>query len=124
MSQTCAELSHLVDIVYALALKEVEAVEVLIVVWEEKLTVRLLDRDDRLEDRTLALLDPLTHRVEVCREVAGCREDTLAVLTLALSVELLPPLSHEVKLRLEVSENLNLLAGLSIESLTGSSILC
>ena len=122
MSQTCTELSHLVHLVNTLALEEVQTVEVLIVVREEQLLVRSLYADNSLEDRALALLNPLTHRVKVGSEVASCWEDTLLVLTLALTIELLPPLSEVVKLRLEVADDLNLLASLSIESLTCSCI--
>ena len=122
MSQTCTELSHLVNLINTLALEEVQTVEVLIVVWEEQLLVRSLNADNSLEDRALALLNPLTHRVKVGSEVASCWEDTLLVLTLALTIELLPPLSKVVKLWLEVAYNLNLLASLSVESLTCSCI--
>ena len=122
MSQTGAELSHLVHLVYTLALEEVQAVEVLIVVREEQLLVRSLNADDGLEDRALALLNPLTHRVEVGSEVAGSREDTLLVLALALAIELLPPLSEVVQLRLEVAYDLDLLASLCVECLTCGSI--
>ncbi len=123
MSQTCAELSHLVDLIDALALEEVEAVEVLVVVGEEQLAVGLLYRQHGLEDGALALLNPLTHRVQVGGEVAGSGEDTLAILAFALSVELLPPLGDEVQLRLEVGDDLNLLAKLGVEGLTGHGVL-
>ena len=122
MSQTCTELCHLVHLVNTLALEEVQTVEVLIIVREEQLLVRSLYADNSLEDRALALLNPLAHRVKVGSEVASSWEDTLLVLTLALTIELLPPLSKVVKLWLEVAYNLNLLACLSIESLTCSCI--
>ena len=60
--------------------------------------------------------------MEVGSEVASCREDTLAVLTLRFAVELLPPLAHVVKFRLKVYENLNFLASLCVESVAHSSI--
>ena len=60
--------------------------------------------------------------MQVGCEVAGCREDTLVVLTLTLSVELLPPLSDIVELRLEVGDDLNLLASLCVQSLTDSCL--
>ena len=59
--ETCAELSILVNLVDALASKEVKTVEVLLVVWEEKLALWILDRDTCLEDSALAFLNPLTH---------------------------------------------------------------
>ncbi len=123
MSQTSAEFSHLVDIVHTLSLEEVETVQILVVVGEEQLLVGLLHRDDCLEDGTLAVLDPLSHGVQVGREVTSGGEDALVVLALTLSIELLPPLSDVVELRLEVGHNLNLLASLRIECLAHSSIL-
>ena len=89
---------------------------------EEESLLRSLYADNGLEDRTLALLDPLTHRVEVGCEVARSGEDAFSVLTLRLAVELLPPLAHEVELGLEVDKNLDLLACLCIESVTHSSV--
>ena len=61
--------------------------------------------------------------MQVGSEVNAGREDTLQVLTLALAVELLPPLREEVQLRLEVHHNLNLLTAL-VQSVTYGSILC
>ena len=122
MSQASTEFSHLVHLIHTLALQEVQTIEVLIIVREEQLLVRSLYADNSLEDRALALLNPLAHRVKVGSEVASCREDTLLVFTLALTIELLPPLSEVVKFRLEVANDLNLLASLCIERLTSSSI--
>ena len=70
MSQTCTELSHLVDLVDALACKEVEAVEIFLIVGEEHLVVCLLNAQYGLEYGTFSLLYPLTHGVEVGGEVA------------------------------------------------------
>jgi lysyl-tRNA synthetase, class II len=71
----------------------------------------------------ITFLNPLTHRVKVGSEVARCRENTLTILTLALTVELLPPFAHEVELWLIVNQDFNLLASLCIESVTCSCIL-
>ena len=90
--------------------------------WEEHCLLRCLDADNCLEDSALAFLNPLTHRVEVGSKVARCREDALAVLTLRLAVELLPPLAHEVELRLIVYKDLDLLASLCIESVANGSV--
>ena len=60
--------------------------------------------------------------MEVSREVNGSSEDALAILAFALAVKLFPPLVHVVKLRLEVDENLNLLAFL-VECIAHCSIL-
>ena len=62
--------------------------------------------------------------MQVSSEIAAGREDSLVVLTLTLAVELLPPLCDVMELRLEVGDNLDLLSGLSVKSLTHSSIAC
>ena len=61
--------------------------------------------------------------MEVGCEVARCGEDSLSVLALAFAVELLPPLAHEVELRLVVYHNLNLLACFGIQGIAHSCIL-
>ena len=76
-----------------------------------------------LPDGALALLDPLSHGVEVGREVARRGEDALMILALALSIELLPPLGHEMELRLEVGHDLDLLARLLVERVAHGCIL-
>ena len=73
------EFCHLVHFVYAFAGEEIESVEVLFVHRNEYFLVSLLDRDNSLEDGTLTVLDPLTHGVQISREINGCREDTLMV---------------------------------------------
>ena len=60
----------------------------------------LADRNDRLEQRALAVLDILAHRVQVGRQRDAGREDALALLALALAVELFPPLVDILQLRL------------------------
>ena len=110
MSQTSTKFCILVYLVYTLASQEVKAVKVLCVRWEEKLLLRVLHRDTGLEDSTFAFLNPLTHRVKVGGEVARCWVDTLTILTLRLTEQLLPPLHVVVQLWLIVHENLNLLA--------------
>ena len=82
----------------------------------------MFSQDDGRLFLRLGIMLSTHHRVKVGSEVASCWEDTLQVLTLALTIELLPPLSEVVKLRLEVADDLNLLASLSIESLTCSCI--
>ena len=123
MSQTCAELGHLVYFVNALASEEVQSVEVLLVFGEEHGAVWLLDADDGLEDRAFAFLYPLSHGVEVGGEVARSREDALSVFSLALAVELLPPFAHEVELWLVVDHDLDFLSCLGVESVSHGSIL-
>ena len=61
MSQTSAEFSHLVYFVHTLASQEVQTVQILLVLREQQLLLRLLHREYGLEDGTLAILNPLTH---------------------------------------------------------------
>ena len=68
------------------------------------------DRNDRLEQRAFAVLNILSHRVQVGRQRHAGREDALAVLAFALAVELFPPLVDVLELRLVGAENLDLLA--------------
>ena len=123
MCQTGSEFCHLVHLVNTLACKEVQSVEILFVAWEKQFLVGLLNADHCLEDGALTVLNPLTHRVEVCCEVARCWEYAFLVFAFALTVELLPPFAHEVKFRLEVHHDLNLLAVL-VKTVTNGSILC
>ena len=53
VSEACAQLCHLVDLVHTLALEEVQTVKVLVVVREEELLVRSLYADNSLEDGAL-----------------------------------------------------------------------
>ena len=80
-----------------------------------------VDRNDRLEDRPLALLDPLAHGVEVGGEVDSGGEEAAVVLALALAVELLPPLANVVQLGVEIGQDLDLLAA-AIERLAGGGV--
>ena len=69
------------------------------------LEVRNIDPANRLQELVL------TERVKIGRENNGCRENTLVILALALSVELLPPLAEHKHIRLVADENLG---GLSL----------
>ena len=122
MGQLGAEFGHLVHLVHAFAGQEVEAVEVFFIVGEEHGVAGLLHGDDGFEDAAFALLDPLSHRVEVGGKVHSGGEDAHTVLALTLAVELLPPFVHEVEFRLEVHEDFNLLSG-TIEGVAHGGIL-
>ena len=82
VSQTSTQLCHLVHLVYALASEEVQTVQILLILREEQFLLGFLDADDGFEDGTLAILNPLTHRVQVGSEIDRSGEDTLLVLTL------------------------------------------
>ena len=68
------------------------------------------NRNDRLEQRAFAVLNVLSHRVQVGRQRDAGREDALALLAFALAVELFPPLVDVLQLRLVGAEDLDLLA--------------
>jgi len=111
-----------VDFAHILAGEEVHSVEVLRVALDRNITIGLFDINNSLEESTLALLDHLPERMEICREHCGGREYTLAVLALALTIELLPPLGKECKRRIISCEHLHLLAG-TVEIVANHSIL-
>ena len=123
MCELNTKLCHLVNLVQTLTCEEVQTIEICLVSLNLNLISRLLNRDDGLEECALTLLDILTHRVEIGSEGYRCREDTLAVLTLALAIKLLPPLVDVLQLWLIRAENLNLLARL-VELEACSGILC
>ena len=61
--------------------------------------------------------------MKVSCETYGCREYTLAVLTLGLAVELLPPLAKILKLRIVGDEDLDCLAVLCVKEIPHCGIL-
>ena len=66
--------------------------------------------ENRLEHDPRAVLDKLSHGVQVCSQIHAGREDSFLVLALALAVELLPPLGDIVYRRLIVGQDLHALA--------------
>ena len=95
---------------HVLAGQVVKLVEVLRVRADHHLAVAVLHRHDSLEHCPGAILYELAERVQVCGIDDGSRVDTLAVLALGLSVELLPPFSEILELRIEGNEHLNALS--------------
>ena len=67
---------------------------------------RVLDIDNGFKLIAQALLNVLTQGVQIGGEHNGCREQTAIVLTLALAVQLLPPLAEHLGRRLVGYENL------------------
>ena len=61
-----------------------------------------------LEHDACAVLDKLSHGVEICCKVNGCRENTSLVFSFALTEELFPPLRYIMKARLVVCYDLHL----------------
>ena len=110
VSDNRTQLSHLVHFVDATAGDIVQTVEVSLIARNLHVVVLRSNGNNRLKDRALAFLNPLTHRVKVGRVVDSCRENALVVLTFALAVELFPPFAEVVKFRVIVHEDFNLLA--------------
>ena len=67
---------------------------------------RLVDADYSLHQRSFALLDILSHRVQIRRQGNAGREDTLTLLAFALAVELFPPLGYILQFRIVAGQYL------------------
>ena len=78
-------------------------------------------RNHRLVDGAFALLNPLSHGMQVGREVYGGGEDTFVFFAFGLAVKLFPPFAHVVQLGVEVYENFNLFT-VPVELVAGSGI--
>ena len=90
MGQTSAQFGHLVHVVDTLAGYVVKAVEVVAVGGYHHCAVLLSDGNDRLKDDALAVLNPLSHGVEVGGVVDSRGEYAFVVLALTFTVELFP----------------------------------
>ena len=90
--------------------KEVQAVNVGRIVRDFKRITGVSNINNGFKHGTRAVLNELTERVQVGRENNGCREDTLLILSLTFAIQLLPPFSEEMKFRVIVHKNFNLLA--------------
>ena len=118
-----SKLGHGVAVFHVLAGEVVELVEVLRVASDDNLTVALLDAHNGLEHVSVTVLDELSHRVEVCGEVDGGREYSFQILAFRLAVELLPPLSKVLELRIVGNQDLYLLAKFRIEQVPHRRVL-
>ncbi len=99
----------------------VKAVEVVAVGGYHHCAVLLLDGNDRLEDDALAVLNPLSHGVEVGGVVDSRGEYAFVVLALTFAVELFPPFAEEVEFGMVIYEYLDFLA-VAIEGVAGLGI--
>ena len=91
---------------------------------EEHVRIRGFDRNHGFKDGAFALLNPLSHGVEVGGEVHGSGEDSLSVLSFALAVELFPPFVHEVEFGLIVGEDFDFLSSLIESKSCGCILFC
>ena len=103
-----------------LASQEVQAVNVLRVVGDQKLALGS-EIDHGLAHEALALLDILAHGVQVCGVLQAGGEQALALLALALAVELFPPLGEEAEAGLVAGQHLHLLAAL-VQGVAGGGV--
>ena len=103
MRKLSTQFCHFIDLIYAFACKKVQAVKILIIVWEDDFLLWRRYGDDGLENDALSLLNPLTHRVQVGGEVHGCRIDALPFFSFTLTIELLPPFCKVMEFWMEVN---------------------
>ena len=95
------------DVVHRRTRKEVQPVAVRLVPRNGQLPVGGTQPHDRLEEDPAALLNILPHGVQVCGKLHTGGEQALAVLSLALAVELLPPLRHKPEGWIVAAQNFN-----------------
>ena len=93
-----------------LACQIIQAVQINRLLIDRELAFGFLYIEDGLKENTAAVLNKLTHRMQIGRQINRCREDTLLVFSFALSVQLLPPLRYVVQARLVVCKHLDGLA--------------
>ena len=106
--QDCSVHGALIYEINGLACQIVQSVQIYrLLVYGSRLTLRLLYIQNRLKQDSVAVLDELSHGMQVCGQINRCREDTLLVLSFALSVQLLPPLRYVVQARLIVCKHLD-----------------
>ena len=110
-----------IDKIHGLAGEEVKTVHIFGIVLDRPLDRRLCKLHDRLEQNVRALLHKLTERMQIGGEDRGRREQTLAVLALALAEQLLPPFGHHRILRLIADHHFHRSA-LAQQNVAGSSI--
>ena len=101
--------------------KEVQTVDVCGIVRDFDAVGCVLDIENSLKLIAQTVLDVLTEGVQIGREDNGCREDALLILTLALAVELLPPLADHLSRRLVCREDLGDLT-LSVKDISDSGV--
>ncbi len=116
-----AEFGHFVDLIDAFSGNVIEAVEIVVVGRDQRLVLRRFNGNNGLKYRAFAILDPLSHGVEVGRVVDGSREDAFFVFTLAFAVELFPPFSEVVELGVIVDKDLYLFA-IAIEGIASGGV--
>lgn len=117
MSEASAEFSLLVDFVDTFVLEVVDTVEVFCITRDSEGIGRFLDRNNCFKDCSFAVLNPLSHRVEVSCEIDSGGENTFTIFSFRLAVKLFPPFGEEMQSGVEVDEQFDFFA-VSIESVS------
>ena len=107
MGQERSLRSPVPDVVHRRARQEVQPIAVRLIPRNGELSVRGTQPHDRLKEDPAALLNILPHGVQVRGKLHTGGEQALAVLSLALAVELLPPLRHKPEGRIVATQNFN-----------------
>ena len=68
---------------------------------------RMLIQEERLKERRRALLQELTHGVQISGEDQRCREESLSVLSFTLAEQLLQPLAKICRIRIKELKHFN-----------------
>ena len=104
-----------------LACQEVQSIQISLVCRNQYAMICSFHGDNRFENRTLTVLNPLTHGMQIGCQIYRCGENTFTVFTFALSIKLFPPFCDIMQFRMEVSQDLNLFTAL-IQLVTSSGI--
>ena len=99
----CAKLRHLVDLINTTRCNVIESVKVSFVRRDNNVVSLVNDRDNGFKDSAFTVLNPLSHRVKVCRVIDRSGENAFVVFALRFTVKLFPPFSEEVKFRIIVN---------------------
>ncbi len=110
MCQNGSVHSALIDEINGLACQIVQTIQIYRLLADRKLLSRSVDIDHGLKHYTGTVLNELTHGMQIGGQVHACGEQTLVVLTFALTEQLLPPLTYIVNSGLIVRQDLDTLA--------------
>ena len=123
MGQDGAQAGHRAAVFDVLSGEEVQLVKVLGIRTDNDAAIGILNVDNGLEHHPLALLDELSHGVEVRSIGDGSGENALALLALGLAVKLLPPLAQILELGIVGNHYLNLFPEHGVKEIADCGIL-
>ena len=108
MRKDCSVHGTLIYKINGLSCQIVHAVCIDVLFLENNLRRGFFHVQNCLKHDAGTILDELPHRVKVCCQIYGCREDTSLVFSFALAEELFPPLRYIMKARFVVCYDLHL----------------